>query len=127
MDRVQQQLLGLCDGLCVKRGNLRCGLSLLCGAFGLRGKIRVIADGVGIALRNGGGNACNARGSGGLRRGREGVRRLGGRTTSAMGSKAFCNLAAQRFGGGGRHKIAGSREGNIAGRFGKRRIEWDGV
>jgi hypothetical protein len=43
IERIEELLLGLGDGLCVERGDLGCGLGLLGGALGLRGKVCAIA------------------------------------------------------------------------------------
>jgi hypothetical protein len=62
---IEKLLLRYGDGLGVERGDLGCGLGLLCGALGLRGKICAIAGRVSVSLGNGGGDAGGARGDGG--------------------------------------------------------------
>jgi hypothetical protein len=130
---IKEPLLGLGDGLGVERGDLGCGLGLLGGALGLRGKVRAIAEGVSVSLGYGGGDAGGARGDGGCGRECAGECRLGRGSTAAMCGEAFSDLATEGPGGGGRHSAAGRGVGlsgrgwKIAGHFGKGRVERGGV
>jgi len=124
-------LLGCCDGLGIERGDLGRGLGLLGGALGLGGKDCAIAGGVGVTLCDGGGDAADARGGGGRKRGRKCERGLRRSAAAAVCGEAFGNLAAEGLGGGGRRSGAGCGVGGrgwaIAGRFGEGRGRRVGV
>jgi hypothetical protein len=129
VEGVEELLLGCCDGLGVERGDLGRGLGLLSGAFGLGGKDRAIAGGVGVTLSDGG---CDAAGAGwGGGRGRECERGLRGSAAAAAAvcGEAVCDLAAEGLGGGGRRGGAGRGVGGrgIAGCFGNVQVERGGV
>jgi hypothetical protein len=127
LERCEESLLCLGNGLGVERGDVGSGLGLLRGAFRLRCQELVIAWGVGIALSDGrcdAGSACVYRGRG---PGCGSMRGLGWRMACAMRGKPFPNLAAKRLARGGRVcgcvGVASGRGDRIAGRIGNGLVE----
>jgi len=65
VEGVEELLLGQGDGLGVERGDLCRCLGLLGGALGFGGKVCAIAERVGVAVGDDGGDATDARWGGG--------------------------------------------------------------
>ena len=95
VQRVEQLLLGLGDGLSVEGGYFGGGAGLLDGAFGFGGQKGAIALGVGVSFGDGGGDARGAGVSGlrGFGAGRSGG--LGAVAAVAVGGQALGNLVAE--------------------------------